>query len=596
MTDPVNLNYSNIALTGVDGKFNELPFGADNRTVVGTKVVFTPWNDTRVVCIDTATQVVSSVEINTTIVGATSNFFSSAIAVGNEVYFTPYNADRVGIYNVDTNELNYSGPIGDTADAKFSSVTRSGKYIIFTPYNAANIYIIDTDNKINHYTKAVENYVAGNFSSATAYNSEGTRRICFTPYNNNYLTVLDITDINNIGLFLDDTGLTESNKFSSANILTETGEAPYIVFTPLNSDAIGYFDTNGNIFYTEDITSKVGTEITEKFYASTVIDSQFVVFVPYNSSHIIVFTISHDGGGTPIPKIFLSIDTGLGSGNRLYNYEINSIGFVNDRLVFTPYNTGQIGILKENATKTGFDFVTVDTGLGDGNALFSTQAIIGNTVVFTPFNANNVGIFDTTTSQYSEITTGLTGNAKFTQSVISNNTVVFAPYNSDNIGLLTYSIICFLKDTYIETDQGSIRIDKLEPFENTINGLAINKITKHVVNKNDTTLVCIEEGALGDNTPNRKTTVTNNHKILYQGALISAKKLLRRVNDTTKVYNVDYNGEVLYNVLLENYETIKANNMICESLAPSNSISKSLTTNIESNFVNFMLKSSNKHK
>ena len=31
MTDPVNLNYSNIALTGVDGKFNELPFGADNR-------------------------------------------------------------------------------------------------------------------------------------------------------------------------------------------------------------------------------------------------------------------------------------------------------------------------------------------------------------------------------------------------------------------------------------------------------------------------------------------------------------------------------------------------------------------------------------
>ena len=62
---------------------------------------------------------------------------------------------------------------------------------------------------------------------------------------------------------------------------------------------------------------------------------------------------------------------------------------------------------------------------------------------------------------------------------------------------------------------------------------------------------------------------------MYNGNLINASKSFRRVNDSSKVYTVDYNGEILYNVLLDNYETA-ANNLVCESLAPSNSNVKSL--------------------
>ena len=43
------------------------------------------------------------------------------------------------------------------------------------------------------------------------------------------------------------------------------------------------------------------------------------------------------------------------------------------------------------------------------------------------------------------------------------------------------------------------------------------------------------------------------------------------VND---VHKVNYSGEILYNVLLENYDKMMVNNMICETLHPENSVTK----------------------
>jgi len=39
---------------------------------------------------------------------------------------------------------------------------------------------------------------------------------------------------------------------------------------------------------------------------------------------------------------------------------------------------------------------------------------------------------------------------------------------------------------------------------------------------------------------------------------------------------IAYNGEPLYNILLEKYKTLKVNNVICESLHERNLIAKSL--------------------
>lgn len=41
-----------------------------------------------------------------------------------------------------------------------------------------------------------------------------------------------------------------------------------------------------------------------------------------------------------------------------------------------------------------------------------------------------------------------------------------------------------------------------------------------------------------------------------------------------KVYNIKYNGEILYNILIEKLDKMVINNLICEALHPENGIAK----------------------
>ena len=76
------------------------------------------------------------------------------------------------------------------------------------------------------------------------------------------------------------------------------------------------------------------------------------------------------------------------------------------------------------------------------------------------------------------------------------------------------------------------------------------------------------------NVPNKDTLITNNHKVMYKGKLIKANKLVTIIE--TGVEFVDYNGEVLYNVLLEGEDDNKmiVNEMIVETLSPINNIAR----------------------
>ena len=62
-----------------------------------------------------------------------------------------------------------------------------------------------------------------------------------------------------------------------------------------------------------------------------------------------------------------------------------------------------------------------------------------------------------------------------------------------------------------------------------------------------------------------------NHGIIYNGKLIEAKEFL---GFNEKVYKVKYNGETLYNVLMDEHNTITVNNLICETLNPKDLVAK----------------------
>ena len=62
-----------------------------------------------------------------------------------------------------------------------------------------------------------------------------------------------------------------------------------------------------------------------------------------------------------------------------------------------------------------------------------------------------------------------------------------------------------------------------------------------------------------------------NHKIFYKGKMVEAHKFLGWFQN---VYKIDYSGELLYNILMEKYDKMIVNNLICETLDTKNFIAK----------------------
>lgn len=132
--------------------------------------------------------------------------------------------------------------------------------------------------------------------------------------------------------------------------------------------------------------------------------------------------------------------------------------------------------------------------------------------------------------------------------------------------------ICFPANTPIQTDQGIVAIQKINPNIHTINNKAIVDITKTITP--DKYLVCFSKNALGKNYPTKQTIMSKEHKVFYNGQMIEAKNFVGQFNH---VFKVEYSGEVLYNVLMEEHYKMRVNNLICETLDPKHYIAQLYT-------------------
>ncbi len=154
----------------------------------------------------------------------------------------------------------------------------------------------------------------------------------------------------------------------------------------------------------------------------------------------------------------------------------------------------------------------------------------------------------------------------FNAANINGKTLVF-DFTDSNV--LPVVPICFPAGTPVLTDQGIIAIEKINSDKNTIRGKKIVAITKTITIEDK--IVCIEKDALGKSVPSQKTLISRNHEILYNKKMIKAKQLIGQVDG---VYNKKYNGEILYNVLLETHEKMLVNNLIVETLNPTNIVAQ----------------------
>jgi hypothetical protein len=132
--------------------------------------------------------------------------------------------------------------------------------------------------------------------------------------------------------------------------------------------------------------------------------------------------------------------------------------------------------------------------------------------------------------------------------------------------------ICFPAGTRVLTDQGSYPIESL--VHQTIDGKRIVCVTKTITP--DSHLICFDKDSLGENMPHERTLITQNHKVLHQGKMVSSMSLL---NDNT-IYRTPYHDEPLYNVLLEEYSCMNVQGLICETLNPECGIAKLYSTSL----------------
>lgn len=125
--------------------------------------------------------------------------------------------------------------------------------------------------------------------------------------------------------------------------------------------------------------------------------------------------------------------------------------------------------------------------------------------------------------------------------------------------------ICFPAGTPVTTDQGEISIELIDPDVHTILNKKIIAITQTIMLENN--IVCFEKNSLGYNIPNKKTYISKYHCVKYNNKLIEAYKFVGRIKG---VYYKKYNGELLYNILMEKHYIIRVNNLKVETLNPKN--------------------------
>jgi hypothetical protein len=129
--------------------------------------------------------------------------------------------------------------------------------------------------------------------------------------------------------------------------------------------------------------------------------------------------------------------------------------------------------------------------------------------------------------------------------------------------------ICFPKGTPVTTNQGDIAIEKLNLDIHTIRGKKIVAITQsRPLHKY---IISIEKDAFGKNVPSAPIQISKEHKVFYKGEMVKAKDLVEVCEGVTRI---PYNGETLYNVLMEKHDKMMINNVICETLDPKNIMAK----------------------
>ncbi len=222
------------------------------------------------------------------------------------------------------------------------------------------------------------------------------------------------------------------------------------------------------------------------------------------------------------------------------------------------------------------------------NFQIPTTMIAHMTIQLVPPDSNSTGAISYTSSDTNVATINgdIVSILQTTgQSIITAIQVETPLFTSGTITAILYaSNYCFPKGTPILTDQGEIAIEKINPDIHTIQKKKIVGIIKSF--NIDDYFVSFEKDSLGPNVPSQTTIISKYHGIFYKEKMKQAQYFVNKFKNVHKIKN---NGELFYNILMEEHEKISVNNILCETMHPKNEMaqiyikSQKLNENIISN-------------
>lgn len=131
------------------------------------------------------------------------------------------------------------------------------------------------------------------------------------------------------------------------------------------------------------------------------------------------------------------------------------------------------------------------------------------------------------------------------------------------------SSICFVKDTMVMTNNGSIAVQDLERGMRikTLNGYKMLARLIVTTNKDNTDFVSFKKNSISKDVPNRDLTITCGHPIYYKGDYYNPEDFANN-NNFPNVKYLKANKCKLYQLQFETHEVVYVNNFTATSLPP----------------------------
>lgn len=356
----------------------------------------------------------------------------------------------------------------------------------------------------------------------------GLQNIAFDAvgFPNGYLYVLD-----NVTIYKVDKNGTKTG-FLSLNPAIQAQNIHYLGFA---------IDKNNNVYYT-NVQNMGVYKITPSLTVTKFIDGTS------NMSYPLGITIDPSGN-------FFIMDY---QRTNLFKYD-SSGNLINSAFITAPAGQGWYNIIFDNSNNI---YGTYGPTAANLTGQYLNKYTSTGTLISTIYTDPLGGIYPMVVDSQNNLYFTFSDPAALNPTTSYYDTTAILKYGSPSIVL---SNTCFLAGTHITTNQGPVPIEQLRPGFHTIRNKHIVTITETITK--DTYLVCFEKDSIAPNVPSFRTVITKNHKIWYQGKMIKAC-------DCESGYQIPYHGETLYNVLLDDYEKMMVNNMICETLDPANPIAK----------------------